>query len=106
MWLNESREANELMPGVVSSEHLPNGDIHVITRQESSGDAYVSFEPDVVLPEQLPEYWRLDDPNTIRCSWEHCDDPLEFLQVLCEVIRTLQEWADYLPDVEQEAPRV
>ena len=103
-WLNESRDANELMPGVVTQEHLPNGDLHVITRQESSGSAYIRFAPDIVLPDDLPECWELDDHNTLQCSWGHCDDPLEFLHILGEVMGVLQAWADSLPNMNKEAP--
>ena len=93
---NDGTDPHELMPGVISVETLSDGWLKVIVRQAMDCEAYISFDPTVVLPEQPPEGWyRVSD--AIRCRWTHDDDPLVCMQHVFRAMSNLTEWAEKLP---------
>ena len=96
---NDGTDPHELMPGVISVETLSDGWLKVIVRQAMDCEAYISFDPTVVLPEQPPEGWyRVSD--AIRCRWPHDDDPLVCMQHVFRAMSSLTEWVENLPGID------
>lgn len=91
-------DPRDSMLGVLSYECLGNGRTHVIFRQTLGCNAYVSFEPDVILPDILPCGW-FGSNNVIFCDWEPDDNPLVCMQNVYDAMYSLTKWAESLPDV-------
>lgn len=95
---DDGTDPHELMPGVLSIEPLPNGWLKVLVRQAMDCEAYISFDPEVTLPEQPPEGW-YKVPDGIRRRWPHDDDPLVCMQNVYAAMKDLTVWAEGLPDL-------
>ena len=94
----EDADPEELLPGVVSSEKLPDGSLRVVVRQALDCEAYITFEPAVMLTEDMPYGWRRIG-DTMRCLWRYDDDPLVCMANVFKAMVNLTEWAEHLPAI-------